>query len=182
MGERFEAKERKEIESVTESGTEFELTWTFFFFLDKPKCLKTSNYPRGVPKSFWRGWGMGDGVYFAIPSSLSITFVMNPITPILRNKETSQTEIIKIKRNQSNKPRPFAWRLEHQTNVLLTAPFTSVHTQIFTFYVSPKYYSNFPKWKINWFKQNILAKNKGVREPMEPPPLGTPLYPNIFKF
>ena len=41
MGGGYIAKERKEIESVTESGTEFEITLLF----DKPKYLKTSNYP-----------------------------------------------------------------------------------------------------------------------------------------
>ena len=34
------AKERKEVKSVTESGTEIEIP-----FFGKPKCLKTSSYP-----------------------------------------------------------------------------------------------------------------------------------------
>ena len=42
MGAGCVAKEKNEIESVTESGTKFEITWTFFFFLDNPKITKTS--------------------------------------------------------------------------------------------------------------------------------------------
>ena len=42
MGGRYVAKERKEIESVTELGTAFEITFIFGY---KPECLKTSNYP-----------------------------------------------------------------------------------------------------------------------------------------
>ena len=33
MGGGYVAKERKEIESVTKSGTEFEITWTLFFLM-----------------------------------------------------------------------------------------------------------------------------------------------------
>ena len=40
MGGGCVAKERKEIESKTESGTEFEITFIFF---GKPKCLKSQN-------------------------------------------------------------------------------------------------------------------------------------------
>ena len=53
-----------------------------------------------------------DGFYFAIPQSLPITFGRNPIVPILRNKETSQTEIIKIKRKQGNKLKTVCLKIE----------------------------------------------------------------------
>ena len=35
MGGGCVAKEKKEFESVTESGTEFEIAWTFFFLINQ---------------------------------------------------------------------------------------------------------------------------------------------------
>ena len=47
MRGRCVAKERKEIESVTwtENRIRLKFNFEFFFFFDKPKCLKTLNYP-----------------------------------------------------------------------------------------------------------------------------------------
>ena len=47
MGGGGVAKERKEIESVTGNKIRDNLNFVFLFvfFFDKPKCLKTSNYP-----------------------------------------------------------------------------------------------------------------------------------------
>ena len=54
-------------------------------------------FTQGRPQEFLKG-----DFQFAIPPSLPVTFGRNIIVQSLRNKEISQTDIIKIKRNQSN--------------------------------------------------------------------------------